>query len=124
MDARSGNGATVDYDEAPLRLFHLRTAVASSGGVFSDEYGLGIIGISLSHAALRLSLSPVWMGLLGGASLLGLFAGALFTGPKRLPIWSTFTCPNFSRPTYALPVLGLRSRPAALDLRSARSCYP
>jgi putative MFS transporter len=71
----------VDYDEAPFRLFHLRVAVASSGGVFSDGYGLGIIGISLSHAAPQLGLSPVWMGLLGGASLFGLFAGALLTGP-------------------------------------------
>jgi putative MFS transporter len=71
----------VDYDDVPLRPFHVRVAVASSGGVFSDGYGLGIIGISLSHAAPQLGLTPVWMGLLGGASLLGLFAGALCTGP-------------------------------------------
>jgi MFS transporter, putative metabolite transport protein len=71
----------VEYDEAPLRPFHLRIALASSGGVFSDGFGLGIIGISLSHAAALLRLSPVWMGLLGGASLFGLFAGALCTGP-------------------------------------------
>src|SRR6202011_3576956 len=74
-------GATVNFDDAPLRLFYLRAALASSVGVFSDGYGLGIIGISLSHAAPRLGLGPVWMGLLGGASLLGLFAGALLTGP-------------------------------------------
>src|ERR1700720_3297645 len=71
----------VDYDEAPFCRFHLRVAVASSGGVFSDGYGLGIIGISLTQAAPQLALSPVWMGLLGGASLFGLFAGALLTGP-------------------------------------------
>jgi putative MFS transporter len=85
--------ARVEYDEAPLRLFHLRVAVASSGGVFSDGYGLGIIGISLSRAATHLALSPVWMGLLGGASLFGLFAGALLTGPTadrfgRRPIFA------------------------------------
>jgi MFS transporter, putative metabolite transport protein len=68
------------YDEAPLRPFHLRMALASTGGVFSDGFGLGIIGIALSHAG-QLSLSAVWLGLLGGASLLGLFAGALLTGP-------------------------------------------
>jgi putative MFS transporter len=83
----------VDYDDAPLRLFHLRVAVASSGGVFSDGYGLGIIGISLSLAAPQLNLNPIWMGLLGGASLLGLFAGALLTGPAadrfgRRPIFA------------------------------------
>ena len=85
--------ARVEYDDAPLRLFHLRVAVASSGGVFSDGYGLGIIGISLSQAATHLALSPVWMGLLGGASLFGLFAGALLTGPTadrfgRRPIFA------------------------------------
>jgi putative MFS transporter len=92
MDARADNG-TVDYDDAPLRPFHMRVAVASCGGVFSDGYGLGIIGISLSHAPPQLGLSPVWMGLLGAASLFGLFAGALLTGPAadrfgRRPIFA------------------------------------
>jgi MFS transporter, putative metabolite transport protein len=71
----------IDYDEAPLRPFHVRIAIAGSGGVFSDGFGLGIIGISLSRAAPQLALNSLWMGLLGGASLLGLFAGALLTGP-------------------------------------------
>ena len=81
-----------DYDDAPLRLFHLRIGIASSGGVFSDGFGLGVIGIALSHAS-QLHLSPVWMGLLGGASLFGLFAGSLLTGPAadhfgRRPIFA------------------------------------
>jgi putative MFS transporter len=100
MDHRSSSGLArvaplrdVDYDDAPLRPFHLRVALASCGGVFSDGYGLGIVGISLSHAPARLGLSPVWMGLLGGASLFGLFAGALLTGPAadrwgRRPIFA------------------------------------
>lgn len=70
-----------DYDDAPLQAFHLRICIASTGGVFADGFGLGIIGISLSLAAPQLGLSPVWIGLLGGASLAGLFAGSLLTGP-------------------------------------------
>jgi putative MFS transporter len=103
MDARTGGDAAVDYDEAPLRPFHVRVAVASWGGVFSDGYGLGIIGISLSHAPPQLGLNPLWMGLLGGASLFGLFAGALLTGPAadrfgRRPIFA-----------YNMAVLGVLS---------------
>src|SRR5260221_2145457 len=87
----SRSAASVEYDEAPLRPFHAAVAAASSGGVFSDGYGLGIIGISLSLAAPQLALSPVWMGLLGGAALFGLFSGALVTGP---------TADRFRRPPF------------------------
>jgi MFS transporter, putative metabolite transport protein len=93
MTDRAKLGTQVDYDDAPLRPFHLRIALASCVGVFSDGYGLGIIGISLSHAPPQLGLTPVWTGLLGGASLFGLFAGSLLTGPAadrygRRPIFA------------------------------------
>jgi MFS transporter, putative metabolite transport protein len=71
----------VPFDEAPLRALHWRLALASTAGVFADGYGLGIIGIALSIAAPQLQLDPVWIGLIGGASLAGLFAGALLIGP-------------------------------------------
>ncbi len=70
-----------DYDDVPFGAFHLHIGIASTGGVFADGFGLGIIGISLSLATTQLGLSAVWLGLLGGASLTGLFAGALLTGP-------------------------------------------
>ncbi|MBV8910444.1 MAG: MFS transporter [Gammaproteobacteria bacterium] len=73
--------APADYDAAPFGGFHLRVAIASTGGVFADGFGLGIIGIALSRAAPLLGLDAVWLGLLGGASLAGLFLGALLTGP-------------------------------------------
>ena len=73
--------APSDYDAAPFSAFHLRVAVASTGGVFADGFGLGIIGIALSRAAPLLGFDAVWLGLLGGASLAGLFLGALLTGP-------------------------------------------
>jgi MFS transporter, putative metabolite transport protein len=94
---------TTDYDDAPLRLFHARLAIASIGGVFSDGFGLGIIGIALSLAAPQLGLTPLWLGLVGGASLAGLFVGALLTGP---------TADHFGRrPVYAynMAVLGALS---------------
>jgi putative MFS transporter len=71
----------INYEDAPLRPFHLRIATAAMGGVFCDGFGLGIIGIVLSAATLQLSLSPLWIGLLGSSSLAGLFVGALLTGP-------------------------------------------
>jgi putative MFS transporter len=75
------DGARHAFDDAPLRPFHLWVAVASFGGVFSDGFGLGIIGIALTGAGTHLQLTPLWLGLLGGASLAGLFLGALLTGP-------------------------------------------
>ena len=85
-DPLSGRSAprdcpATDYDAAPLGAFHVRVAVASTGGVFADGFGLGIIGIALSRAAPQLGFGALWLGLLGGASLAGLFLGALLTGP-------------------------------------------
>ena len=73
--------ASIDYDDAPLRPFHFRVAIASTGGVFADGFGLGVIGISLTLAAPQLGLGAAWVGLVGAGSLAGLFAGALLTGP-------------------------------------------
>src|SRR5688500_11759323 len=81
------------YEDAPLRPFHIRATIGSIGGVFSDGYGLGIVGLSLSAASAQLALTPTWMGLIGAGSLAGLFAGALLTGPAadrfgRRPIFA------------------------------------
>jgi putative MFS transporter len=61
--------------------FHLRLAVAGTGGVFADGYGLGIVGIALANASGQWNLTPLVTGLAGGAALAGLFLGALLTGP-------------------------------------------
>jgi putative MFS transporter len=76
-----GTNLKFAYDDAPLTAFHARVATAAVGGVFSDGFGLGGIGIALSLAGKDLELTPLWLGLLGGASLFGLFFGALLTGP-------------------------------------------
>lgn len=71
----------VAYDEAPTNRFHLLVSVAAAGGQFSDGYILGTIGIALSLATDTLHLNALWLGLLGGASLAGLFAGSLLLAP-------------------------------------------
>lgn len=76
-----GAPALVSYEDAPLRPFHLRIMAATTGGVFSDGFGLGIIGIALTAATSSLQLTPLSLGLLGGSSLAGLFFGSLLTGP-------------------------------------------
>jgi len=81
------------FEDVSLRPFHWRIGLASTGGVFADGFGLGIIGISLTLASRQLGLTPVGIGLVGGASLAGLFAGALLTGPAadhfgRRPIFA------------------------------------
>ena len=85
---------SVEYDDAPVRLFHFRVAIGASGGEFCDGFGLGIIGIALSLATPALHLTALWTGLIGGASLVGIFVGALFAGPAadRLGRRPVFAC--------------------------------
>lgn len=71
----------VAYDDMPTTRFHLLVSGAAAGGQFSDGYILGTIGIALSQAQNSLHLTPLWLGLLGGASLAGLFLGSLLLGP-------------------------------------------
>ncbi|MCR6487445.1 MFS transporter [Amycolatopsis sp. OK19-0408] len=73
--------AVVAYEDAPLTRFHLRVGIAGTGGQFSDGFILGIIGIALASASNALGLTPLWVGLLGAATLAGLFAGAVVMGP-------------------------------------------
>jgi len=71
----------IAFDDAPLKRIHLRVMACGTGGQFSDGYSLGIIGIVLSMATGPLHLDSWWIGALGTASLVGLFAGSSCAGP-------------------------------------------
>ena len=67
-------------DDAPFSAFHRRLTLYSCGGPFCDGYILGIIAIAMAPLSLDLGLGPEWQGLIGAATLLGMFIGAFFFG--------------------------------------------
>lgn len=79
--APDGVADKLPYDEAPFSAFHRRVILAAISGAGSDGFEIGVIGLALHSAAPALQLSPLWLGLLGGAALMGLFFGALLAGP-------------------------------------------
>jgi putative MFS transporter len=83
----------VDFEDAPFQRIHWKLALGATTGYISDGYTLGVVGIALAGAQVHLSLSPAWLGALGGGSLAGLLVGALFSGPAadrfgRRPIFA------------------------------------
>jgi putative MFS transporter len=68
-------------DDLPLSRFHKRIAIVAAGGPFCDGYLLGIIAIAIPSIALDLGLTPAETGVLGAASLAGMFVGGLVFGP-------------------------------------------
>lgn len=72
--------AETPFENVPVRPFHFHVGFSACGGQFADGFELGIIGIAIALAAGPLQLNAVWMGLLGGAALAGLFFGSLISG--------------------------------------------
>lgn len=62
-------------DDAPLSKFHIKLTIFSSGGPFIDGYALSIIGLAFITMTPALGLSPSEIGLVGAASLVGIFFG-------------------------------------------------
>lgn len=68
-------------DEARIGRVHRRSAWAAGLGIFLDGYDLSIIAIALLLLKPQWQLGPLQTGLLGGAALVGAFAGGLIGGP-------------------------------------------
>jgi putative MFS transporter len=60
--------------------FLRRITIFSSGGPFLEGYVLGIIGVALVKMTPELGIDEHWTGLIGVASIIGLFVGASFGG--------------------------------------------
>ncbi|MFS0698245.1 MFS transporter [Streptomyces nitrosporeus] len=63
-----------------IRRFETRIAVCAGGGEICDGWVLGVVGAALPLARDDLRLTPAWVGLIGSASLIGLFLGGLVFG--------------------------------------------
>jgi putative MFS transporter len=68
-------------DEARFLRFHKRLVAACAGGPILDGYILGIIAIALAGVQQDLGTSPLETSFIGAAALLGIFLGALLSGP-------------------------------------------
>lgn len=67
-------------DEAPSTAFHRKLLLACCGGPFLDGYVISIIGVALVGIGRDLHLSDGQAGLVGAASLCGIFFGAIIFG--------------------------------------------
>src|SRR5277367_1944797 len=79
-DAPSGPPATAALDDAPFSPFHRRIAIYSCGGPFCDGYILGIIAVALTPLAKDIGLTASGQGLIGAATLAGMFVGGSLFG--------------------------------------------
>lgn len=67
-------------EDAPMTALVWRVAAFTVGGMFTDGYILGHIGIGLSIATPELGLNSLWLGLLAASTLLGILFGAPIAG--------------------------------------------
>ncbi|WHY97952.1 MFS transporter [Peribacillus simplex] len=67
-------------EELPLSGFHFKMFAYASGSTFIDGYIIGIIAVALSAMQSQFDLSLTMMGLIGMATLAGMFAGGVIGG--------------------------------------------
>ncbi|SPZ04469.1 MFS-family transporter [Proteus mirabilis] len=69
-----------NFDDIRFTSVHRRVMLWGSGGPFLDGYVLVIIGVALEQLTPILQLDTRWIGLLGAATLAGLFIGTSLFG--------------------------------------------
>lgn len=74
------NGAAAVEASTRLHAFHYRLFAYANVGVFCDGYILSSIGLALLTLGPHFALTPLQTGLIGGATLLGILAGAPLFG--------------------------------------------
>ncbi|HEY4557139.1 MAG TPA: MFS transporter, partial [Enteractinococcus sp.] len=67
-------------EDSPMTPFLSRIASFTLGGMFTDGYILGHIGIALAMATPELALDGLWLGLLAASTLIGILIGAPIAG--------------------------------------------
>lgn len=67
-------------EEMPLSGFHYKMFAYSSGSAFLDGYIIGIIAVALYVMQTQFDMSVTMMGLLGTATLAGMFFGGIIGG--------------------------------------------
>jgi MFS transporter, putative metabolite transport protein len=80
--AMSASSTTETDDQRDRRQhrFIRRVTLATACGEGLDGYDLGIISVVLLSISRDLDISPVWAGLIGASSLIGIFVGAPLFG--------------------------------------------
>lgn len=73
-------GAPIKLDDVAMSSFLVRVTAFSSGGPFLEGYVLGIIGVALVQMTPALGIDAHQSGLIGIASIVGIFVGALMGG--------------------------------------------
>lgn len=79
-DQRGEGGTNPSAHKRKTERFQLRVAVCASGGKFVDGWILAVIGIALPLASFQMGMNPLWEGLIGASSLIGIFIGGLLFG--------------------------------------------
>lgn len=65
-------------DSSPVTKFHRKLLIACCGGPFLDGYIISLIGVALIGFANDIPSNTVEAGLIGAASVVGMFFGATF----------------------------------------------